>query len=234
VLIHAASVMRSAAAVTTEFQVRVSINSIAPARSWDAHHAPVRPTELTYVLLQLLRGETVKAFTLPLVLVLASCVSVPESQSVRVIGGQHPAPTGCQELGPVQLSGASLLNDSPIGSPNDEMLREMTLAKGGDTLHYTGVFPLRGVAYKCGGAIAAAATPVAATPAVPNAAPVPASRTPAPTVAPSAATTVANVTGNPPTGNPADRLTKLDALYKSGLITKDEYDRKRQEILSGL
>jgi hypothetical protein len=57
---------------------------------------------------------------------------------------------GCQELGPVQLSGSSLLNTSLVGNPKDEMLREMTLAKGGDTLHYTSAFPLGGVAYKCG------------------------------------------------------------------------------------
>jgi hypothetical protein len=81
---------------------------------------------------------------------LAGCVSNPQTRAVRVIGVQHPAPTGCQELGPVQLSGASLLNSSFVGNPNDEMLREMTLAKGGDTLHYTSAFPPGGVAYKCG------------------------------------------------------------------------------------
>ena len=80
---------------------------------------------------------------------LAGCVSNRETQTVHVIGVQNAAPTGCQELGPVELSGASAFNFSPVGSPNDEMLREMTLAKGGDTLHYTGAFPLRGVAYKC-------------------------------------------------------------------------------------
>jgi hypothetical protein len=78
------------------------------------------------------------------------CVSNPATQAVHVIGGQYPAPTNCKELGPVQLSGASLLNTSLVGSPNDEMLRQMTLAKGGDTLHYTSAFPPGGVAYKCG------------------------------------------------------------------------------------
>jgi hypothetical protein len=71
----------------------------------------------------------------------AGCVSNPETRAVHVIGGQHPAPIGCRELGPVQLSGSSLLNTSLVGNPNDEMLREMTLAKGGDTLHYTSAFP---------------------------------------------------------------------------------------------
>jgi hypothetical protein len=84
-------------------------------------------------------------------LALAACVSVPESQTVRVIGVQHVAPTGCQDLGPVSLTkSATFFNSSPVSSPNDEMLRMMVLAKGGNTLHYTGMFPLRGVAYKCG------------------------------------------------------------------------------------
>lgn len=34
--------------------------------------------------------------------------------------------------------------------------------------------------------------------------------------------------------SPASRLKELDKLYKAGLITKEEYDRKRQEILSTL
>jgi len=34
--------------------------------------------------------------------------------------------------------------------------------------------------------------------------------------------------------SPARRLEELDKLYKAGLITKDEYDRKRQQILSTL
>jgi len=35
-------------------------------------------------------------------------------------------------------------------------------------------------------------------------------------------------------GSPADRLKKLEDVYKSGLISRDEYERKRQEILSTL
>ena len=35
-------------------------------------------------------------------------------------------------------------------------------------------------------------------------------------------------------GSPADRLKKLEDVYKSGLISKDEYDHKRQDILSTL
>lgn len=49
--------------------------------------------------------------------------------------------------------------------------------------------------------------------------------TPVPTRAPAAAAASTST---------ADRLKKLDELYSSGLITKDEYDRKRQEILSSL
>jgi hypothetical protein len=35
-------------------------------------------------------------------------------------------------------------------------------------------------------------------------------------------------------GSPAGRLEELDKLYKSGLITKKEYEQKRQEILATL
>ena len=84
-------------------------------------------------------------------LALTACVSVPESQTVRVIGELRSAPTGCKDLGPVSLTDAAAFNLNPLSSPNDELLRMMTLEKGGDTLHYTGAFPLRGVAYKCGG-----------------------------------------------------------------------------------
>ena len=37
-----------------------------------------------------------------------------------------------------------------------------------------------------------------------------------------------------PAETPEQRLKKLDELYKKGLITKDEYDRKRAEILKEL
>jgi hypothetical protein len=37
-----------------------------------------------------------------------------------------------------------------------------------------------------------------------------------------------------PADTPEERLRKLDELYKKGLITKDEYDRKRSEILKQL
>lgn len=49
-----------------------------------------------------------------------------------------------------------------------------------------------------------------------------------------AVTPVSNpaVNASPPVGSTADRLRKLDDLFKAGLITKDEYDRKRQEILA--
>lgn len=75
---------------------------------------------------------------------------MPESQTVHVIGELSAAPTGCKDLGPVSLTDAAAFNLNPLSSPNDELLRMITLEKGGDTLHYTGMFPLRGVAYKCG------------------------------------------------------------------------------------
>jgi hypothetical protein len=37
-----------------------------------------------------------------------------------------------------------------------------------------------------------------------------------------------------PVPSPSQRLANLDDLYKRGLITKDEYDAKRAEILKGL
>jgi hypothetical protein len=37
-----------------------------------------------------------------------------------------------------------------------------------------------------------------------------------------------------PTTSTADRLKRLEELFKSGAITKDEYDSKRKEILGGL
>lgn len=45
-----------------------------------------------------------KTFALLAVSGLVGCVSVPESQTVRVTGVQHAAPTGCQELSPVSLT----------------------------------------------------------------------------------------------------------------------------------
>jgi hypothetical protein len=97
----------------------------------------------------------VRLFLLSLVgtfgaLALTACVSVPESQTVHVIGELRAAPIGCKDLGRVTLTDAAAFNLNPLSSPNDELLRMMTLEKGGDTLHYTGMFPLRGVAYKCG------------------------------------------------------------------------------------
>jgi hypothetical protein len=37
-----------------------------------------------------------------------------------------------------------------------------------------------------------------------------------------------------PVSNPSQRLANLDDLYKRGLISKDEYDAKRAEVLKGL
>jgi hypothetical protein len=74
----------------------------------------------------------------------------PEAKAIHVIGGLSAAPVGCQDLGPVALPPASTLTTSPVGSPNDEMMRTLAAAKGADTLHYTGAFPLKGEAYKCG------------------------------------------------------------------------------------
>jgi len=85
------------------------------------------------------------------VLALASCASTSVDNEVRVISALRAAPTGCKDLGPVSLTRAAALNTSPVSNPNDELLRLMTQAKGGNTLHYTGVFPLRGEAYNCPG-----------------------------------------------------------------------------------
>jgi len=38
----------------------------------------------------------------------------------------------------------------------------------------------------------------------------------------------------PQKGTIRGRLLKLDALFKEGLITKDEYDRKRAKLISDL
>lgn len=85
------------------------------------------------------------------VLALAACASTPVDKEVRVISALRAAPTGCKDLGQVSLTRAAALNTSPLSNPNDELLRLMTQAKGGNTLHYTGIFPLRGEAYKCPG-----------------------------------------------------------------------------------
>jgi hypothetical protein len=68
-----------------------------------------------------------------------------------------------------------------------------------------------------------AAPPAMAAPAAP-AAPVAASPAPAAPVAPAAA----------PSNDPEKRLEVLKRLYDKGLITSDEYQKKRQEILQGL
>ena len=78
---------------------------------------------------------------------------------------------------------------------------------------------------------AAGSQPLPAAAAIPVAHTVSVARAPAATKGAPAGTPA-----SPPTaaGSAADRLKKLEDLYKSGLITKDEYDRKRQDILSEL
>lgn len=52
--------------------------------------------------------------------------------------------------------------------------------------------------------------------------------------APQSASGLTQTTHPASPGSVASRLKELDELYKSGLITKKEYDEKRQEILSAL
>ena len=74
---------------------------------------------------------------------------------------------------------------------------------------------------------AAAATPAPAEPA-PSVIPAPMPRSQAAPVAPVAPAA-------PAAGNDAEkRLELLKRLYDKGLITSDEYQKKRQEILQGL
>jgi hypothetical protein len=79
--------------------------------------------------------------------------------------------------------------------------------------------------------------PVAATPAASITAAPPAVVTaPAPTAAPAVAATPAASAVAPVAvpADPAERLLKLKDLLDRGLITADEYEKKRQEILKGL
>lgn len=96
-------------------------------------------------------GVLLLLIVVALLCAIAGCVTMPESQSVAVIGRQHPAPVGCQDLGPVGASIAGQLGTDGLvlGNPTDELVRMKVLTLGGDTLHYTGAFPLRGEAYKC-------------------------------------------------------------------------------------
>lgn len=57
--------------------------------------------------------------------------------------------------------------------------------------------------------------------------------TPSPSLGPSANATPAPATAQPGT-SVADRLKKLESLYKQGLITRKEYDEKRAAILKDL
>lgn len=83
--------------------------------------------------------------------------------------------------------------------------------------------------------IAETATPPKATvetaPITPPSAPGAATQATSQAATPKPAT--AAVSNTPPT-DIAARLKELDDLYKSGLITKEEYDKKRQAILSSL
>lgn len=98
-----------------------------------------------------------------------------------------------------------------------EKFQECMKAKGYDTVRATDTGTNNG-----------ATTPTAAVPVLSK--PVPTVSTPASTLPPSQAP-AAQV---PVLGSPADRLKKLDDVYKAGLMTKEEYDRKRQEIMATL
>ncbi len=58
--------------------------------------------------------------------------------------------------------------------------------------------------------------------------------TPAPAAAPAPALASAASTDTPAPADPAERLRQMKDLRDKGLITADEYEKKRQEILKGL
>ena len=72
--------------------------------------------------------------------------------------------------------------------------------------------------------------------------PAPVARAPVPPIPPPAAPTASPAPAQPavststaaPPAAAADRLKKLDELHKAGLLTQDEYDKKRQEVLATL
>lgn len=79
-----------------------------------------------------------------------------------------------------------------------------------------------------------------ASTATPPSPPAPANATPPPTptaaVAPLAVPTqaIAAPSTTAVSATAAERLKKLDELHKAGLLTQDEYDKKRQEVLATL
>ena len=175
---------------------------------------------------------------------LAGCITyTPETRAIRQVSHLSDV-AGCTALGAVaheSIMDAVEANFVGSGKGFTDVLNQAA-AMHADTVLITDPVRVAGTAYKCGSGMAGTAVPVTAPPAPSNApSAASASHTPAPTVVPSATATAASVTGTPAAmqpnaaaGNTSDRLTKLDGLYKSGLITKDEYDRKRQEILSAL
>lgn len=91
--------------------------------------------------------------------------------------------------------------------------------------------------HKPGIADTAASSPTPATPAQKAsaaAAPSPPEQSKATSAPVTVVTTATPTNSGASAGSTADRLKKLDDLFKSGLVTKDEYDKKRQEILSAL
>jgi hypothetical protein len=111
--------------------------------------------------------------------------------------------------------------------------------------HHDCVKKAQGAGYTVGGGPVPTSAPASAPSPAAGLKPVVALQQPAtgaPTIqispqAPAATESVAGVTQAAPasvTGSVAGRLKQLDDLYKSGLITKDEYERKRQQILSTL
>lgn len=88
-------------------------------------------------------------------------------------------------------------------------------------------------------AAAGAVPAAAAAPAAPKAAPAPAGasapQAPKPAAAAAPAAVAAPAATQPPAASdPAQRLIRLKDLKDRGLITAEEYEKKRQEILSGL
>ncbi len=107
--------------------------------------------------------------------------------------------------------------------------------------HHACVKKAQEAGYTVGGGPVATSTPASALPPPTAGKPVVALERPAaaatPVAQPSQAPIATESTPAMPSSAPgraASRLRQLDELYKAGLISKEEYDRKRQQILSTL
>jgi hypothetical protein len=146
---------------------------------------------------------------------LSACVSDLSAEGSAVKIGKLDPESGCTELGTVYGSGGG----GPYTSSEDKMrsaqneLRNHTSELGGNyvAMDVAGgdgrSMTLTGRAFRCNG------TPGTAPPMPPP---------PPPSAPPSVVST------------PEERLTKLKGLLDKGLITQDEYDKRRAEIIRSL